>query len=155
MNIVVDSGITGALLLHTPNSAVVEKQFRAWRKNGDQLFVPSLWLAEVTTILRKAASQDLIKEEDARFLLTVLPNLHIQIISPNPALLDAAFVMAGRLGIVDGYAVHYLALAEHLHAEFWTLNRALYEPLKQFHFEWIKFLPPIEPTDVARFSGLD
>ena len=152
MNIVIDAGFTGALFLHTANSAFVEKQFRTWGKNGDQLFVPSIWLAEVTSVLRRAASLGRIKEEDARFILTVLPNLHIQIISPNPALLDAAFTASGRLGIKDGFAVHYLALAEHLHAEFWTANRALYEPLKEFHYEWIKFCPAANPLpDEIRF----
>lgn len=155
MNIVLDASLTGALFVPTPCSAFIERQFRAWRLNGDQMFVPSIWLAEVTSILRKAATAEKIKEEDARVFLTMLPNLHIQIITPNPALLDSSFTMAGRLGIHDGYAVQYLALAEHLHAEFWTANRKLYEPLKEFHFDWIKFCPAANtPVDFHSVSGL-
>ncbi|MCE5207514.1 MAG: type II toxin-antitoxin system VapC family toxin [Chloroflexi bacterium] len=154
MNIVVDASLTGALFVRMPWSAFVERQFRTWRLNGDQMFVPSVWLAEVTSILRKAATSGRIKEEDARVILTMLPNLHIQIISPNPALLDAAFIMAGRLGITDVYAVQYLALAEHLHAEFWTVNHKLYETLKEFHFDWIKFFPTSNTATESR-SGIE
>lgn len=152
MNIVVDASLTGALFVRTSCSAFVEKQFRTWRMNGDHMFVPSTWLAESSTILRKAATTGKIREEDARVILTMLPNLHIQIITPNPALLDAAFTMAGRLGIEDGFSVQYLALAEHLHAEFWTANRKLYEPLKEYHFDWIRFCPePRTNPDAVRF----
>ncbi len=141
MNVVVDASLAGALFVRTPYSAFVERRFRTWRMNGDKLFAPSIWLAETTAILRKAATAGKIREEDARIILTMLPNLHIQIITPNPALLDAAFIMAGRLGIADRYAVQYLALAEHLHAEFWTANRKLYEPLREFHYDWIRLCP--------------
>ena len=118
MNIVVDANITVALFVNLPYSPQSERLFRLWRKQDVQLHAPALWPAEVVSGLNKMVSVGQMSSDDARLALASLERIPIQVVLPDPGLLDLSLVWAGRLNQAVAYDAQYVALVENLSAEF-------------------------------------
>jgi len=136
MDIVVDANITVALFVNLPYSSQSERLFRLWRKQDVQLRVPALWPAEVVSALRKMISVGQMSSDDARLALASLERFPIQVVLPDPALLDLSLVWAGRLNQPVAYDAQYVALAESFSAEFWTADQRLINSLQHLKIPW-------------------
>jgi predicted nucleic acid-binding protein len=136
MNIVVDANITVALFVNIPYSSGAERLFRLWRQQDEQLFVPALWPAEVTSALRKMVSANQMSSDDARLAIASLGRFPIQVIIPDADLMDSSLVWAGKLSQTVAYDAQYIALAENLPAEFWTADQRLFRSLQQLGISW-------------------
>ena len=140
MNIVVDANITVALFVNLPYSSQSEGLFRLWRKQDVQLHAPALWPAEVVSALRKMVAVGQMSSDDARLALANLERIPIQVILPDPGLLDLSLVWASRLNQAVAYDAQYVALAENLSAEFWTADQRLINSLEHLNVPWARWV---------------
>jgi len=94
-------------------------------------YAPALWRVEVISGLRKMEAagmwdNDMVQEATVRFW-----EWPVQIVAEERSLLEAALRWSRRVGQRVIYDSVYLALADHLDAEFWTADRRLYQHAQQ------------------------
>lgn len=103
----------------------------AWRllerlvQEETALYVPHLWLAEVSTGIRKSAVRANLSLESALLALETALSLPVEVVSEDGALCLQAYRWAERLGQMAVYDAIYLALAERLDALFYTADCSL------------------------------
>jgi predicted nucleic acid-binding protein len=127
--IVVDANISVALLVRLDYSEKSSMLFQGWHTQGIELCAPSIWHAEIVSVLRKMILAGQITAEDAQAALANLVNLPVTVIQPDVEVLQASLEWAKRMGTLAAYDAQYIALADHLGAEFWTADRKLYDNL--------------------------
>lgn len=132
MMVVVDANLLVALVSGDPRGNLVQQQFLQWINDGIELHAPALARYEVANaltrlIVAKAFPTD--KVEDAWVNLSVLPITYHSSV-------DAKRVVeiALRLGRQNAYDAAYIALAESLGAELWTLDSPLYRNASGYGF---------------------
>ena len=100
------------------------------------LAAPDLWRYEVITGLRRAQWERIISDVELERALALLEDLDLELVHPSPALNRVALDWAARLEQNKAYDGHYLALAEHLGAQFWTADRRLANELRDRGVDW-------------------
>jgi len=130
--VIVDANLLVALVSGDARGTQVQQQFLQWLDHSVDLHAPALARYEVANaltrlIVAKAFPAD--KIEDAWANLSVLPITY-------HASVDAGRVVeiALRLGRQNAYDTAYLALAEFLGAELWTLDSPLYRNASGYGF---------------------
>jgi len=97
-----------------------------WLQEGYELLAPDLWLYEMTTALCKAAYFGLVTAEEAENSLSLVSELAIQLVAADAEQARLAFAWTRRLNRAAAYDSFYLALAESLGSELWTVDRRLH-----------------------------
>ncbi len=139
VTIVIDASLAVSALLPT-TSDIALHQFEDWRKAQLSIKAPDLWYAEVVTAIRKAVYHNLITYKDGLELLRELPTLGVEIVSTDERLYVAAFEWAERLGQSKAYDGFYLALAQGLGVELWTLDKHLVNRARQVGVNWVRLV---------------
>ncbi len=140
--IVVDANVVVPLLVAEENSALAFRLWKSARLSGKEILAPGLIIFEVTSAVYRKAFRKLIDWESAKSAIDVLTKLNIHLIT-DPLLLVRAFEIARELGRPTTYDAHYLAVAEHFDAIFWTADEKLYNVARD-KFSWIKLLRDLE-----------
>ncbi|HMD82164.1 MAG TPA: type II toxin-antitoxin system VapC family toxin, partial [Anaerolineales bacterium] len=83
---------------------------------------PRLWLSEVTSAIRFLVSRREITSEEAEDALRTIHGLRVEMINEDEELSLRALELAGKLGQSKAYDAFYLALAEKLVVDFWTMD---------------------------------
>ena len=86
---------------------------------------PRLWMSETASAVRFLLTQKELTADEAEQALQTIHALKIEIINEDEALCVRALGLTGELGQSKAYDAIYLALAERLGAEFWTLDAPL------------------------------
>ena len=138
--------IDANLALYALNPTVpVQRQvldrFAAWHREGRAWYAPHLWRLEVASGLRKMVRAGMLSETEAQTLLDLVFSWEITVIPVDEHLLRQAFAWSGRLRDWVIYDSVYLALAEHLGAEFWTADRRLYRRAREAGAEFVHLFP--------------
>jgi len=102
------------------------------------IVVPTLWVYEVTSALRKTLWANPSWKAIVEGALGDILALPDEIFPPNEALVRAALGWSERLGHSKAYDAFYLALAERLRCEFWTGDRRLYSRARQVGAEFVR-----------------
>ncbi|BAJ64263.1 type II toxin-antitoxin system VapC family toxin [Anaerolinea thermophila] len=104
------------------------------------VYVPQLWVSEVTTGIRKSMVMGSVSTETALLALQAVLALPIEKVSEDPDLCIQAYHWAERLGQLAVYDAMYLALAERMQADFYTADQRLFNRCQQLGAEFVKWV---------------
>ena len=123
MAAVIDANLLVALATRDPRRPLVAKQFRAWESAGEALHGPDLITYELANAMAGLLAAGQIAEDDIdetwRTMSAVPITLHRLI--QGPAVVRVANLLRRR----SAYDAAYIALAQALDAELWTLDGPL------------------------------
>ena len=99
---------------------------------------PRLWLSETTSAIRFLLSQKEITSDEAEQALRTIHGLRVEMINEDEELSLRALELSGKLGQSKAYDAFYLALAEKLVVEFWTVDERLFNRCrKDLKLSWV------------------
>ncbi len=145
MKIVIDANIGIHTVLETPFSDLVAAAWNLWRQEKAEIFAPALWLNEVTSVIHRTYSMGEISEDAALEALDTAFALDLEWVPETPEICKGAFNWASKLGQFAAYDGFYLALAEKLGVEFWTLDGRLANRSKQIGVDWVHLASGTSP----------
>ena len=115
-----------------------------WEKVDQEQIIPCaprLWLSETTSTIRFLVAQKVLTSDEAEDVLRTVHGLRVEIINEDEELSLRALELAGKLGQSKAYDAIYLALAEKLVAEFWTMDERLVNRCrKDLKLNWVHWL---------------
>lgn len=142
--IVIDARIPIGLILRLPWSETAQRAFLTWRREEVSLIAPTLWLYEAVSALRKAVAMRLLDREVALERVSQIPLLGIQIAHPDTELLLSSLRWAEKLGQTKTYDAQYVALAERVGAELWSVDQRLVRALREAEAPWAHWIGEFE-----------
>jgi predicted nucleic acid-binding protein len=111
------------LVLREPHAEAVADLLDRWDAKGIELHAPLLTKYEVASALTRSRVRDSLSAEDAAEALAIIDGLGVTFdLAPDSA---RAIEIAVELERHSAYDAAYLALAERLDAEVWTLDGPL------------------------------
>jgi predicted nucleic acid-binding protein len=137
--VVTDASLIFRFLLPNPLQQRARKQVENWLQQGVRLVAPVLWIYELTSAVAKSVQAGELEEEESRRLIPLIHGFPIDLIGQDHRLSLAALAWSRRLRRANAYDSAYLALAEALQAELWTVDRRLANNAGQ---PWIHYLSP-------------
>lgn len=138
--VVIDANVGLATALPLPYSADADRHIEAWKAERATLVVPVLWTYEVVSGLRRALLEKFIDDSRLQEALDLMDALDLELVNPSFELNRAALVWADRLSHRKAYDGHYLAVAEHLGAQFWTADKRLSSSLADRGVAWAHWI---------------
>jgi predicted nucleic acid-binding protein len=124
LTVVVDSNIAVALVLDAERAPTIERHLRSWESQGESLHAPSLFRFEVANALTRNIAAGKIDSGDAKAawqrIIAIEVSLHS--LSDGPAVI----AVARKLKRESAYDAAYVALAQELDADLWTLDGPLF-----------------------------
>jgi len=123
LTVVLDSNVAVALALDAERAPSIEKQLRAWEGEKETLHAPSLFRFEVANALTRSIAADKIDASDAKVAWQRIAAIEISLhgLTDGPAVI----AVARQLKRESAYDAAYVALAQELGAELWTLDGPL------------------------------
>jgi len=123
---------------------ITDKLERFWERVDQEQITPCaprLWLSETTSAIRFLLSQKEITSGEAEEALRTMHGLRVEIINEDEELSLRALELAGKLGQSKAYDAFYLALAEKLGVEFWTVDERLFNRCKKdLKLSWVHWI---------------
>ncbi|MDH3405268.1 MAG: type II toxin-antitoxin system VapC family toxin, partial [Acidobacteriota bacterium] len=116
--------------------------WREWQRRRLRIAAPTLLLFEVTNAIYRYERQSLLQASSADRFLRLACALPLELLDPAE-LHQEAIRFSRRFSLPAAYDAHYLALADHLGAEFWTADRRLVRALAG-RLDWVH--PAVEPA---------
>jgi len=123
-------------LLVVPEDLGVRELWSQWRDERRLISAPALLYYEVTNVLHRYRFTGQLDTANLRAALDAALQLPIEV-HWEPGLHVRAAELADRFGLAAAYDAHYLALAEHLGAEFWTADRRLARAVSP-DLDWVR-----------------
>jgi predicted nucleic acid-binding protein len=124
LTVVLDSNVAVALALDTERAPAIEERLRVWEEAKEDLHAPALFRFEVANALTRTIAAGKIDSGDAKVAWQRIVAMEISL----HALVDgpAVIAVARKLKRASAYDAAYIALAQELSAELWTLDGPLY-----------------------------
>lgn len=122
--IVVDASFALKLVLNEADSAKARGLWQAWVLAGETMLVPSLFLPEMYSGIRRNAYRGLLSQVDADNAYNLVSRLPVTI-SLSSNLYDEAWSLAKSFNRPTIYDCCYLALASVTGSDFWTADMRL------------------------------
>jgi predicted nucleic acid-binding protein len=135
--LVLDASFAFHLVLPGPRQTLSRELITEWKREGCELFAPTLWLYEITSALCKAVRFSKLTPDEGKRALVLAHELDVQLIPPDDAQTRLAFDWTLRLNRGAAYDSFYLALAETLRCELWTADQRLHHAVGQ---SWVHFV---------------
>lgn len=124
MTVVLDSNLAVALVLDAERAPAIEDRLRVWEETGESMHAPSLFRFEVANALTRNIAAGKIDAADAKVawqrVVAIEISLHGLVDGP------AVIAVARKLKRESAYDAAYVALAQELGAELWTLDGPLF-----------------------------
>jgi predicted nucleic acid-binding protein len=123
VSVVIDSNALVAFVTNEPVAPKVAELLHGWGSEGTPMNAPALARYEVANALTKKTAAGSISEDETREAWDVLDELPIvyHALRDGPSVVQAALVLERR----SAYDAAYLALAQDLGAELWTIDGPL------------------------------
>jgi predicted nucleic acid-binding protein len=134
--ICVDAGIVIRRILF-PEDIKLHQLWTEWNQNNNQIFAPTLLPFEIINVLYRYQRQGMFSPDTSNLAIQTALALPIEL-SHSKDLHTNAFRLAQKFDLSAAYDAHYLALAEMLGAEFWTVDKQLYNTLEKYRLDWVK-----------------
>lgn len=125
-------------LVADPNDQLVRSQWEQWESDGLRFAAPALIYFEVTNAIYQYQRHGLLSAKSVQLALEAALTLPIRI-QWDSDLHRNALSLSQHYSLAATYAAHYLALAELLVADFWTMDRRLFEAVGT-DLLWVKLL---------------
>jgi predicted nucleic acid-binding protein len=139
MRVVVDANILIAFsLADEPLHGQAGQILSSWAAARTTLAAPRLFRSEVTAVVRKAVYQRRMSYEQGSRMLARLLIYAIEF-HEDDVLLISAYELAELFHRPRAYDTQYLALAQRLACEFWTVDERLFNAVKD-RFPLIRWL---------------
>ncbi len=138
----VDASVVVPIVVFEEQSTVAQ---RFWGELIDQkveIIAPPLINYEIVAAIYRKAYRRLITWDEAFDSIKLALDLGITIVNFK-GLHNRAFEIAKEFGRPTTYDAHYLAVAEHFKAPFWTADERLFNSVKD-KFSWIRLLKDYE-----------
>lgn len=137
----IDAGIAFKLIAPHPHQQLYTNLVNEWQQAGYQLCAPTLWVYEITSTFTKMAHWGQLSAAASREGVRLAYQLGVQLVSPDEEQVLRAITWTKRLQRAAAYDSFYLALAEILGCELWTIDKRLVNAAAQ---PWVKW---VEETD--------
>lgn len=123
MTVVLDSNVAVVLALDIERAPAIAERLRTWKEADEDLHAPSLFRFEVANALTRSIAAGKIDSADAKVawqrIVAMEISLHGLVDGP------AVIAVARKLKRENAYDASYVALAQELDAELWTLDGPL------------------------------
>ncbi|MDO8531061.1 MAG: type II toxin-antitoxin system VapC family toxin [Dehalococcoidia bacterium] len=126
----VDASLVVAWLIPEQRTPAVVGVWESYASGQDQFIGPPILYAETISAVRRLASRKLLTSDEAMGMVTDILSSGIPVRSP-PGLYRRAYELAERHGQTTIYDACYVALAQLLSCEFLTLDKRLYNAMKE------------------------
>ena len=103
---------------------------------GVRLVAPTLWCYEVTSILTKALHFKRLTPNEVEKAIRLSSHFDIDLIPPDAELATAALAWTIQLRPAAAYDSFYLALAQRLGCELWTVDHKL---ARAANVAWVRY----------------
>ena len=137
--IVVDANLVAATVTPILGLEKAEVVFIRLMQEGCNLYAPEWWLAEVISVLRQQVYRRLISPESAHDAVEDVFSLNVEMVPLDVPLCQRALDWAEVIHHSKIYDSIYLALAERLHADFWTADKKLAEAARAAGAKWVNW----------------
>jgi predicted nucleic acid-binding protein len=107
-------------------------------QKGLSITAPTLFRYEVVAVIRRQFGRGLINFEEANHAITLLLAKSI-LFSVTDKLLQRGFEIANQFNFPTAYDSQYLAVAEQLGCEFWTIDKRIVDTVAPT-WAWVKWL---------------
>jgi predicted nucleic acid-binding protein len=135
--VVIDAGIGFRLVAPHHQQENLHDQIDTAYRNRVSLYAPTLWRYELASIFTKAVHFKQLTVAEARSALQLSLELRVELVQPTAPLALLAFDWTRRLQCAAAYDSFYLALAEQMGCELWTVDRRLANAANR---PWVRFV---------------
>ena len=134
--LVVDASLTVRLLLPAPEQSGLQGLVSSWLREGYTLCAPALWLYQTTSALSKVVRWGELTPEEGGRALELAQTLAVQLVAPDSEQARRAYDWTLRLNRAAAYDSFYLALAESLQCDLWTMDERLHNGV---NLPWVRW----------------
>jgi predicted nucleic acid-binding protein len=123
MAVVADANLLVALRINDPRASAVGQLMAEWAAAGEVVHAPSLAMYEIASALTQLLAAGAITHDELSVAAGTVAQQHVEF---HPLLdIERTVEIATRLGRRSAYDAAYIALAEQLGADLWTLDGPL------------------------------
>lgn len=135
--LMIDAGVAFKLIAPNPQQSFYIDLVDGWERAGYRLCAPTLWAYQLTSAISKMVHFGHLTAEEGRASLRLAHRLRIELIIPNEEQASRALAWSEKLSRAAAYDSFYLALAETLECELWTVDKRLVNAAAR---PWVKLV---------------
>ncbi|MCB0041338.1 MAG: type II toxin-antitoxin system VapC family toxin [Caldilinea sp.] len=139
--LVIDAGVGYAMSVADAATTRLRADIANKVSQGVKLGAPVFWRYELTSILTKSLHFGQLSEASAWQALELSSEIAIALVSPDDELVRQAYAWTLRLKRAAAYDSFYLALAQRLGCELWTVDHKLF---KAVGAPWVRYVGSAE-----------
>ena len=132
----VDAVLVVAVLVPEEMTAPAGALWQSWLRGRVERVAPPLFFAEVTSVLRLHVCQGSITVAQGERAFAAFLRMNVRNVTP-PDLQQRAWALAKRYNRPRAYDAQYLAMADFLGGELWTLDQRLANAVRE---PWLRLV---------------